>query len=58
MNILLFVNTPAQVHEFKYVAQTPEVRNYKIGIVARDYERIFSRMQAPQERSSEDLFGM
>ena len=38
MNILFFVNTPAQVHEFKYVAQTLETRGHKIMILARDYE--------------------
>jgi predicted glycosyltransferase len=38
MNILLFVNTPAQVHEFKYVARTLETRGHKIMILARDYE--------------------
>jgi len=38
MNILLFVNTPAQVHEFKYVARTLETRGHNIMILARDYE--------------------
>ena len=38
MNILLFVNTPAQVHEFKYVARTLETRGHKVMILARDYE--------------------
>jgi len=38
MNILLFVNTPAQVHEFKYVARTLETRDHRIMILARDYE--------------------
>jgi predicted glycosyltransferase len=38
MNILFFVNTPAQVHEFKYVARTLEMRGHKIMILARDYE--------------------
>jgi len=38
MNILFFVNTPAQVHEFKYVAQTLETKGHKIMILARDYE--------------------
>jgi len=38
MNILLFVNTPAQVHEFKYVALTLETRGHKVMILARDYE--------------------
>jgi len=38
MNILFFVNTPAQVHEFKYVAQTLETRGHRIMILARDYE--------------------
>lgn len=38
MNILLFVNTPAQVHEFKYVARTLETKGHKIMILARDYE--------------------
>ena len=38
MNILLFVNTPAQVHEFKYVARTLETRGHRIMILARDYE--------------------
>jgi len=38
MNILFFVNTPAQVHEFKYVARTLETKGHKIMILARDYE--------------------
>jgi len=38
MNILLFVNTPAQVHEFKYVAQTLETKGHRVMILARDYE--------------------
>lgn len=38
MNILFFVNTPAQVHEFKYVARTLETRGHRIMILARDYE--------------------
>jgi len=38
MNILFFVNTPAQVHEFKYVAQALETRGHKVMILARDYE--------------------
>jgi hypothetical protein len=38
MNILLFVNTPAQVHEFKYVARTLETRGHSVMILARDYE--------------------
>lgn len=36
MNILFFVNTPAQVHEFRNVAQTLETRSHKIMILARD----------------------
>ena len=38
MNILFFVNTPADVHEFKYVVRTLEARGHKIMILARDYE--------------------
>ena len=38
MNILLFVNTPAQVHEFKNIARTLETRGHRIMILARDYE--------------------
>jgi predicted glycosyltransferase len=38
MNILFFVNTPAQVHEFKYVARTLETRGHNVMILARDYE--------------------
>jgi len=38
MNILIFVNTPAQVHEFKYVARTLETKGHRIMILARDYE--------------------
>jgi predicted glycosyltransferase len=38
VNILLFINTPAQVHEFKYVAQALETRGHNIMILARDYE--------------------
>jgi predicted glycosyltransferase len=38
MNILLFVNTPAQFHEFKYVVRTLEIRGHNIMILARDYE--------------------
>ena len=38
MNILFFVNTPADVHEFKYVIRTLEVRGHRIMILARDYE--------------------
>jgi predicted glycosyltransferase len=38
MNILFFVNTPAQVHEFKYVARTLETKGNRIMILARDYE--------------------
>jgi predicted glycosyltransferase len=38
MNILFFVNTPAQVHEFRNVAQTLETGGHKIMILARDYE--------------------
>ncbi len=37
-NILLFVNTPADVHEFKYVVRTLEARGHLIMILARDYE--------------------
>lgn len=38
MNILLFVNTPAQVHEFKYVVRTLEAKGHTIMLLARDYE--------------------
>lgn len=38
MNILFFVNTPADVHEFKYVVRTLEAKGHKIMILARDYE--------------------
>ena len=38
MNILIFVNTPAQVHQFKYVAQTLETKGHKVMILGRDYE--------------------
>jgi hypothetical protein len=38
MNILFFINTPADVHEFKYVIRTLERRGHRIMIVARDYE--------------------
>jgi predicted glycosyltransferase len=38
MNILFFVNTPADVHEFKYVIRTLEARGHRIMILARDYE--------------------
>jgi predicted glycosyltransferase len=38
MNALFFVNTPAQVHEFKYVARTLETRGHRVMILARDYE--------------------
>jgi predicted glycosyltransferase len=46
MNILLFVNTPAQVHEFKHVARTLETRGHKIMILARDYECTLSLLDA------------
>jgi len=42
MNILFFVNTPAQVHEFKYVAQTLETRGHRIMILAQDHKPFFA----------------
>jgi predicted glycosyltransferase len=36
MNILFFVNTPAQVHEFRNVARTLGTAGHKIMILARD----------------------
>ena len=41
MNILFFVNTPAQVHEFKYVAQTLEKKDNKVMILAQDHKPFF-----------------
>ena len=38
MNVLFFVNTPAQVHEFKNAAQTLETGDHNIMILARDNE--------------------
>jgi len=38
MNILFFVNTPAQVHQFKYVARTLETKGHEVMILGRDYE--------------------
>jgi len=38
MKILLFVNTPAQVHEFRHVVRTLEMRGHKVMLLARDYE--------------------
>jgi predicted glycosyltransferase len=46
MNILFFVNTPAQVHEFKYVARTLETGGHKIMILARDYECTLALLDA------------
>ena len=37
MNILFFVNTTAQVHEFKYLISTLEARGHKTMVLARDY---------------------
>jgi len=46
MNILFFVNTPAQVHEFKHVARTLETREHRVMILARDYECTLSLLDA------------
>jgi len=46
MNILFFVNTPAQVHEFKYVARTLETRGHRVMVLARDYECTLSLLDA------------
>jgi len=42
MNILLLVNTPAQVHKPKYVTRNLETRGYKIMILARDHKLFFA----------------
>jgi predicted glycosyltransferase len=46
MNVLLFVNTPAQVHEFKYVLRTLEKRGHTVMLLARDYECTLSLLNA------------
>ncbi len=48
MKILLFVNTPAQVHEFKNVVRTLETRGHKIMLLARDYECTLPLLDAYQ----------
>jgi len=50
MNILLFVNTPAQVHEFKYVVRALEARGHKVMILARDYECTLELLDAYELR--------
>jgi predicted glycosyltransferase len=50
MNILFFVNTPAQVHEFKYIAQTLEAKGHKVMILARDYECTLDLLDAYELR--------
>ena len=37
MNILLFVNTPAQFHESKYVVRTLQARDHELVTLAQDY---------------------
>jgi len=46
MNILFFVNTPAQVHEFRNVARTLGTAGHKIMILARDYECTLTLLDA------------
>ena len=46
VNILFFVNTPAQAHEFKLVALTLESKGHNILILARDYECTLSLLDA------------
>jgi len=46
MNILLFCNTPAQVHEFKNVVRTLEQHGHRIMLLARDYECTLALLDA------------
>lgn len=46
MNILLFNNTPAQVHEFRNVARTLQAKGHGVMVLARDYECTLALLDA------------
>jgi len=46
MKILLFTDTPAQVHEFKNVIRALEARKHEVMLLARDYECTLSLLNA------------